>query len=124
MAHVNIEGLRLLLVEDQYLLALQLADVLEDAGVQVLGPVACVADALELIDKAPEIDAAILDVNLAGEAVFAVADELRARRVPFAFATGYDPQLMPPRFRDVEVCQKPIDGASVRNAVGRLRSAA
>jgi CheY-like chemotaxis protein len=74
------DGLRLLLVEDEYLLALYLSEMLEDLGAQVLGPVASVADALELIDKAPEIDAAILDVNLAGEAVFPVADRLRAPR--------------------------------------------
>lgn len=124
MPHQNIAGLRLLLVEDEYLLALYLAELLEDLGAEVLGPVASVADALDLIEKAPEIDAAILDVNLAGEAVFPVADRLRARHVPFAFASGYDPELMPARFRDVDVCQKPIDAEAVRSALGRLRSAA
>lgn len=124
MLDTNITGLRLLLVEDEYLLALYLSELLEDLGAQVLGPVACVADALELIDKAPEIDAAILDVNLAGEAVFPVADRLRARHVPFAFASGYDPDLMPPRFRDVALCQKPIDEAAVRAALVQMRHAA
>jgi CheY-like chemotaxis protein len=119
-----IDGLKLLVVEDEYLLALYLADMLGDMGAEVLGPVACVADALELIEATPEIDAAILDVNLAGEAVFPVADRLNARRVPFAFASGYDPDLMPARFRDVGVCQKPIDADAVRGAIARLRRAA
>lgn len=119
-----IEGLKLLVVEDEYLLALYLSDVLGDLGAEVLGPVACVADALALIEPAPGIDAAILDVNLAGEAVFPVADRLSAQGVPFAFASGYDPDLMPPRFRDVDVCQKPIDADAVRGAIVRLRRAA
>lgn len=124
MLDSNVDGLRLLLVEDEYLLALYLSDLLEDMGAEVLGPVACVSDALDLIDKAPEIDAAILDVNLGGEAVFPVADALLARHVPFAFASGFDPELMPQRFRDIDVCQKPIDEAVVKQAIARLRSVA
>lgn len=124
MRDPDIDGLKLLVVEDEYLLALYLADVLGDMGAEVLGPVACVADALELIEAAPGIDAAILDVNLAGEAVFPVADRLSALRVPFAFASGYDPDLMPARFRDVDVCQKPIDADAVRGAIARLCRAA
>lgn len=124
MPHPDFDGLRLLLVEDEHLLALCLFELLEDLGVQVLGPVKCVSDALDLIDRAPELDAAILDVNLAGEAVFPVADRLRARRVPFAFASGHDPALMPSRFRDVPICRKPLDEAAVRAAVAGLRQAA
>lgn len=120
----DIRGLRLLLVEDEYVLALCLADLLEDLGADVLGPVASVADALDLIDKAPEIDGAILDINLGGEVVFPVADRLLARQVPFAFASAHDPHLMPARFRDVTLCSKPIDERAVRAAVERLRHAA
>ena len=120
----TIEGARLLLVEDEFLLALCLSDLLEDLGAQVLGPVACVADALEVIDRAPEIDAAILDVNLGGEVVFPVADRLRMRNVPFAFASGFDPELLPARFRDVALCRKPIDEAAMRAALATLRQAA
>lgn len=117
-------GLRLLLVEDEYLIALYLAELLEEQGARVLGPAGCVSDALALIDREPDIDAAILDVNLAGEAVFPVADALRARHVPFAFASGYDPSLMPDRFREVDVCVKPIDGRTVGAVLGRLRPVA
>lgn len=124
MPDTDFEGLRLLLVEDEYLFALCLAEMLEDLGAQVLGPVASVSDALDLIDKAPEIDAAILDVNVAGETIFPVADRLRARHVPFAFASGYDPDLLPPRFSDVTICRKPIDASAVRAALAQLRHAA
>lgn len=120
----DIAGLRLLLVEDEYLFAVCLSETLEDMGVQVLGPVSRVEDALELIDRAPEIDAAILDVNLAGETTFPVADRLRARQVPFAFASGHDPALMPARFRDVVLCRKPIDIEAVRAVLVGIRRAA
>ena len=120
----DIAGFRLLLVEDEYLLALHLSQLLEDYGAQVVGPVGCVADALDLLDKAPEIEGAILDITLAGEAVFPVADRLRARQVPFAFASGHDPDLMPARFRDVALCRKPIDEAAVRAALAQMRHAA
>lgn len=120
----TIEGVRLLLVEDEFLLALCLSDLLEDLGAQVLGPVACVADAVDVIQQAPEIDGAILDINLGGEVVFPVADLLRMRNVPFAFASGFDPDLLPARFRDVPMCRKPIDEAAVRAALQTLRPAA
>ena len=112
------------MVEDEYVPALYLSDVLEELGAEVLGPVATVNDALRLMEQAPEIDAAILDVDLGGEAVFPLADALLARHVPFAFASGYDPDLMPPRFRDVALCQKPIDEQAVRAVLARLRHAA
>lgn len=121
MPDSNIAGLRLLLVEDEYLLALYLSEMLEDMGAEVLGPVASVADALDLIEKAPEIDAAILDVNLGGEAVYPVADRLLDRHVPFAFASGYSPEQMPARFRGIDICQKPIDASSAKQAIARLR---
>lgn len=124
MFDATIEGLRLLLVEDEFLMALCLSDMLEDLGAQVVGPVGSVADALAVIDRAPEIDAAILDVNLGSEVVFPVADRLRARQVPFAFASGFDPDLMPARFRDVAICRKPIDEAALRAALATLRHAA
>lgn len=124
MRDPDTDRLRLLVVEDEYVPALYLSDVLEELGAEVLGPVATVNDALRLMEQAPEIDAAILDVDLGGEAVFPLADALLARHVPFAFASGYDPDLMPPRFRGVALCQKPIDEQAVRAVLARLRHAA
>lgn len=124
MSESNVQGLRLLLVEDEYLFAFCIAELLEDMGADVLGPVATVADAMELIEKAPEIDAAILDVNLGTEVVFPVADRLQALHVPFVFASAFERERMPARFRDVALCEKPLNVEIVRRAVAQLRSAA
>lgn len=116
----DLRGLHLLLVEDEYLLALGLAEAATDLGAEVFGPVASVDDALALVHKLPELDAAILDINLGGATIFPVADALRARGVPFVFSTASDLTALPERFRDVPVCCKPFDFVTFRNALGRL----
>jgi CheY-like chemotaxis protein len=120
----DLRGLHLLLVEDEYLLALGLAEVASDLGAEVFGPVASVEDALALVDKLPELDAAILDINLGDATIFPVADALRARGVPFVFSTASDRAALPERFRDVPVCCKPFDFATFRATLGQLRRAA
>ena len=120
----DLHGLHLLLVEDDYLLALGLADSARDLGAEVFGPVAAVDDALALVHQLPELDAAILDINLRDRPVFPVADALRARGVPFVFSTASDLGALPARFRDVPVCPKPFDLASFHATLGRLRAAA
>lgn len=117
----NLQGLRLLLVEDEFVLALGLSDLLVDEGADVIGPVASVSDALELIEKVPEIDAAVLDVNLGGETIYPVADALMTRNVPFFFATANDRSTLPERFRSVLVCQKPFDTGHFRRALSHLQ---
>ena len=118
----GIEGLRLLLVEDEYVLALGLADVLGDLGAIVLGPVATVDDALALVERVPEIDGAVLDVNLGQEVAYPVADALIARGIPFLFATANDRTRLPERFSHVAVCQKPFEVEAFRQAVAALPS--
>ena len=81
-----LRGTRILVVEDEYLLADDLNNALADAGAHVLGPAASVEDATALIGNEATIDAAILDVNLRGDMVFPLADALRERGIPFAFA--------------------------------------
>jgi len=120
----DLRGLHLLLVEDEYLLALGLAEVASDLGAEVFGPVASVDDALALVDKLPELDAAILDINLGDATIFPVADALLARGVPFVFSTASDRAGLPERFRDVPVCCKPFDFATFRATLGQLRRAA
>src|SRR3712207_5255758 len=83
-------GRRVLVVEDEYLLAEDLRDELEGEGAIVLGPVPSVAEALELLRSGPKPYMAIVDINLQGEMVWPVADRLREMGVPFIFATGYD----------------------------------
>lgn len=96
-----------LLVEDEMCLAMMLQDLLEDAGYRVL-KAARVSGALALAGT-EAIDAAILDVNLAGKEVFPVADELRRRGVPFMFASGYGDRGLPGPFRGSPMLQKPYD---------------
>jgi CheY-like chemotaxis protein len=117
----DLRGLHLLLVEDEYLLALGLAEAASDLGAEVFGPVASVEDALALVHKLPELDAAILDINLGNATIYPVADALRAREVPFFFSTASVDTELPERFRDVPVCRKPFDAAAFRAALGRLR---
>ena len=81
-------ALRVLVVEDEAMVAMMLEDMLDDLGCRVVGPAASLAAGLELARSAP-LDAAVLDVNLAGEKVFPIADALSERGVPFVYATGY-----------------------------------
>jgi CheY-like chemotaxis protein len=101
-------GLRVLIVEDEYFLAEDLADRFRRLGAEVLGPAGTVAEALRLASNV-QIEAAILDVNLRGERVYPVADLLRQRQVPFVFASGYGGELEPESYSGVPRCIKPVD---------------
>ena len=107
---VNPEGLRgtrVLVVEDEMLVAMMIEDMLEKFGCTVVGPASRVAAALVLIE-AEDIDGAVLDVNLGGERVFPVAEMLRSRGIPFVFATGYNVDGLQPDFADSPAIQKPF----------------
>ena len=104
-----LRGRRILVVEDEYMMAEDLRYDLEEAGDQVIGPVPSVADALRLLATEMSIDAAILDVNLRGEKAYPVADVLRERTIPFVLATGYEQWALPEAYKDVPRCDKPVD---------------
>jgi len=106
---LRIDGRRVLVVEDEFLIAMELAAGLEAAGATVLGPTPSVTAALAMLERAAELDGAVLDVNVRGETVFPVAQVLEERRVPFVFATGYDALALPGRYAGVPCCQKPVD---------------
>ena len=99
---------RILVVEDEYYLANELADGLMGEGAAVVGPVANVSAAFSLIEAEPELHGAILDVNLGGEYVFSLADSLIDRGVPLIFTTGYDRAALPTRYGKVPTCEKPV----------------
>ncbi len=101
-------GSRVLIVEDEYYIADDARAALADAGVEVLGPVATVAQARAQIEAGTKIDAVLLDLNLQGEMAFEVADALQSRGLPFAFVTGYDRAALPERFVDTMSVQKPV----------------
>lgn len=120
MADRALNRCRVLVVEDEYLLANELAMELADEGAVVLGPVPSVERALALLEDEVPPDGAILDVNLGGEAVFPLADVLIDRGVPLIFATGYDASALPERFAHVSRCEKPIN---MRRITAALRTA-
>ena len=113
-----LEGRRVLVVEDEYLLAEDLHEELERQGAEVLGPVASVAEALELLRQGPAPHMAILDINLGGEMAYPVADALLARGIPFLFATGYDAWSIPEAYADVPRMEKPVELRSLRPVLG------
>ncbi len=115
---MSLGGKRVLIVEDEMLLALDLEEGLRDAGCEVVGPAGSLRSALRLVESS-EIDAAILDVNLAGERVFPVAHILCERGIPFVFATAYSgsDELYPSEVRDVPRLSKPY---TVGQAVATL----
>ena len=108
-----LKGRRLLVVEDEYLIAADLADVLTGQGANVIGPAGSIKDALDMLATERQIDGAILDINVRGERVYPVADALRARGVPFVFATGYDSWVIPDAFANVPRLEKPVRAAAL-----------
>lgn len=111
---------RILVVEDEYILAYELELELEDMDATVVGPVGNLQEAIALLESGEPIDGAILDVNLAGQMTFPVADMLAERGVPFVLTTGYDASVIPGRFQGVVRCQKPMDGKQVARAMEHL----
>ncbi len=97
---------RVLIVEDEYLLADDMAQALRKFGADVVGPVPSTDKALALLAEEP-VDAAVLDINLKGQMVFPVADALRDQGIPFVFATGYDEAAVPETYKDVPRWEKP-----------------
>jgi DNA-binding NtrC family response regulator len=110
VAKNGLAGKRLLVVEDEYMIADDLACALEDAGAEVVGPAGTVEDALELVQlNRGRLDGAVLDVNLRDERVYPVADVLASRGVPFVLATGYDVASIPVAYARMPRCEKPVD---------------
>ena len=115
-----LSGRRILVVEDEYFLADDVSRTLRSFGAEVAGPVGEIEDALRLLRDGAIIDGAVLDVNVRSDRVFSVARELRARGVPFLFATGYDKVTLGPEFQDVAVWEKPVDIAAMVRGLAEL----
>jgi len=100
---------RVLVVEDEFLTADDIALAFARLAVEYIGPARSLQRAMELLESCGRLDGAVLDINIQGEMVFPLADALRKRGVPFVFATGCNPDVIPERYRDVTICMKPID---------------
>jgi two-component SAPR family response regulator len=114
-----LEGRRVLVVEDQYLVADEMRRMIVGMGGDVLGPAARSATALSLLSNAT-VDFALLDINLGDGNAYPIAAELLRREVPFIFATGYEPWVIPEAFRDVPRLDKPLTLKTFADAVHRL----
>ena len=112
---------RILVVEDEFLIALDIAGALEQGGLVVIGPLASISDALEAL-KQEAVDGALLDANLGGQPVGSIADALLARKVPFAFVSGYGRDQLPPQHREAPLVRKPFTGADLLAVVARFRT--
>jgi CheY-like chemotaxis protein len=110
---------RILVLEDEPLIAMVVEDWLAELAYETVGPVGSASAALVLIESASP-DAAILDVSLGTGDSTAVAAALRARSIPFAFATGRGTASIDPRFRDAPILAKPYDLESLRKVLASL----
>ncbi|TFF27708.1 response regulator [Jiella endophytica] len=113
MPEGRMEGLRVLIVEDESLVALQLEDMLLELGCHVVGPAMRLRAAGELLDAGVGIDCAVLDVNVCGEMVYPIADRLDQMGIPFIFATGYGRDGVEPRWTKVPILQKPYTSEEI-----------
>ncbi|KAB0680952.1 response regulator [Aureimonas leprariae] len=100
-------GLKVFAVEDESLVAMQLEDMLYDFGCEVVGVAMRFNRALEMAAALPQIDFAVLDVNIGGDKVYPVAERLRARGVPIVFATGYGRTGVDAEWHGCQIVQKP-----------------
>ena len=110
---------RILVVEDEFLIALDISGVLEQAGYTVVGPAGTTAEALGAIEGGV-VHGALIDVNLAGEPVGSVADALTRRRIPFAFVSGYGRDRLPADHQQAPLVRKPFTGKDLLEAVARF----
>ena len=115
----DFQGLRVIVVEDDSLICLLFEDMLSDLGCKVVGTAGDLKRAIELAQRDESVDVAILDVNLAGQVVFPVADILCRRGIPILFATGSGVGGLPPDWQGHCSIQKPMTAATLAKALGR-----
>lgn len=101
-------GRRILVVEDEYMIADDLTCELAQAGAEVVGPAGSLPQAVALLKQAEPLDAAVLDVNLRELLAFPLIDELLERQVKVLICTGYDDAMIPERYRGLPRCEKPV----------------
>lgn len=115
-------GCRVLLVEDEAVVAGMLQRMLAELGYTVVGPASDVHEAMAMIGGGG-IDAAVLDINLDGEMSYSVADELTSRGIPFVFSTGYGGEEMPDGYEGFPLLRKPFRRSGLGGALAGLGGA-
>jgi CheY-like chemotaxis protein len=114
----DLAGLRALVVEDEAAVALLIEDMLSELGCEVIASVARLAKAC-VVARTSVFDFAVLDLNLAGEPAFPVADILRERQIPFVFSTGYGTKGLPADYAGYPALAKPFVIAELRRQIVR-----
>jgi CheY-like chemotaxis protein len=117
----KLAGLRVLVVEDEMMVSMLIEDMLSDLGCKVVGPASRLEEAIALVES-HEIDCAVLDVNLGGQPIFPLADILRAKGAPFAFATGYGDAGLRDVDKGAPVLQKPFRESDLARVLGDLHA--
>jgi DNA-binding NtrC family response regulator len=105
---IQVQKCRVLIVEDEAAISILMEDMLADLGIEIVGPALRLEPALQLAREA-DLDAAILDINIAGVHSYPVAAVLRSREIPVIFATRYGSSVLPDRFKSCQILQKPFD---------------
>jgi DNA-binding response OmpR family regulator len=117
----SVAGLRVLVVEDDYLIGADMADMLETAGAVVIGPIGRVEDALALLaEPGNRLDCAILDLDLHGSPSYPIVDALLADHVPVLFATGFSVNAIADPYRGLQRLEKPVDQHALLTAVAGI----
>jgi PAS domain S-box-containing protein len=117
---ITVTGNRIMVVEDEALVALALRESLDEMGFSVLGPFNRISEAMVAL-RNNRVDAAVLDVNLGGELIYPLADVLAADHVPFVFITGYGAEEIEPRYAKVPILQKPIEAGALQSVFTHSR---
>jgi CheY-like chemotaxis protein len=117
----RLDGLRVLVVEDEMMVSMLVEDMLADMGCKVVGPASRLDEAIALVGDA-ELDCAVLDVNLGGQPIFPLADILREKGAPFAFATGYGDAGLRDVDKGTPVLQKPFRESDLARILSELRA--
>jgi DNA-binding response OmpR family regulator len=107
---------RVLVVEDEALIAMLVEDMIHDSGGEMVGSASMLTDAVDLARKT-QADVALLDLNLKGKLAYPVADVLRERGMPIVFTSGYGSGALIQRFRDCPILDKPFDQHSLEQAI-------
>jgi CheY-like chemotaxis protein len=118
----TLQGFRILVIEDDFLVAEVLTDILIDAGAEIIGPFGWVDEGVDAV-KASDgtLDCAVLDINLHGLKSFPIADALIAHNIPFVFTTGYSGAALPDIYRECPRYEKPFNPDRLITALAAIK---
>ena len=113
----SLAGRNILVVEDEYFLADDIARTLKAAGATIVALLGDVEDAITFLHSGKPIDGAVLDINVRGAMIYPVADILRERNIPFVFATGYDQAALATPYKGITRLEKPFETSALSRAL-------